>query len=249
MMNAPIIIRLDDVCPQMDFCRFKKYIDLFESLGVKPLLGVIPDCRDASFKNSAIPDFWKYIHELKENGYSISIHGYRHVYTSKSNGLVCRRPLSEFAGLSYEDQLALLSNGRSIMLEHGLDVDTFMPPGHSYDHNTLKAMYAAGFRYLTDGRSLRPYDLDGIRCIPAAPAARLHKLGLFTIRVHTETESDRDFEWLRTFLEKNKSHIISFDKAKSLKVSPYWLCRIEEHLALWIYYKFIPSLSKLLRRK
>jgi hypothetical protein len=72
----------------------------------------------------------------------IALHGYAH----KMNGI------SEFAGLSYEDQLQKIQKGKE-SLETGLrlsiPVSVFVPPWNSYDDNTLRALEATHFHCLS----------------------------------------------------------------------------------------------------
>lgn len=173
-MGYPIMVRMDDVCPRMNREKFDRYYHLLENLGIKPLLGVIPYCEDQSFTSEEDPDFWERMKEFRENGCPIAMHGVHHVYTSESLGLVCSRPMSEFAGLPLDKQVEILNKGKQKMIENGLDTDIFMAPGHSYDRNTLKALEKCGFRYVSDGRSFHPYEAEGIVCIPVGSSYRLH---------------------------------------------------------------------------
>lgn len=228
-MGYPIIVRMDDICPRMDKAKFARYFLMLEELGIKPLLGVIPDCRDESFTSKEDLFFWEEIRKLRDSGCPIAMHGVHHVYTTSSRGLICKRPMSEFAGLPQKEQIALLTLGKKIMADHGVDTDIFMPPGHSYDRNTLKAMKASGFRFLTDGRSFHPYEYEGIKCIPASGSYRLHlNRGVLTICIHTDTEDDRSFQRTKEYLIENRDRIINFQNGMRLKTYPYWFCRMEE---------------------
>lgn len=46
MYKTKILVRFDDICPTMDFVQFKRATDLLDQYEVKPLIGVIPDCKD-----------------------------------------------------------------------------------------------------------------------------------------------------------------------------------------------------------
>ena len=58
---------------------------------------------------------------------------------------------SEFAGLGFEQQFAMLEKGKAILESHGIKTDIFMAPAHSYDRNTLNALQKLGFTKMTDG--------------------------------------------------------------------------------------------------
>jgi len=230
-MGFPIIVRMDDICPKMNYEKFIKYFNMLDGLGIRPLLGIIPCCEDKSFTAEESPSFWGDMRRFRDNGCSVAMHGVHHVYTSSSRGLVCSRPMSEFAGLPLERQTELLRLGRRVLHENQLETDIFMPPGHSYDMNTLKAMKECGFRFLSDGRSFHPYETEGIRCIPASSSYRLHfNRGVLTICIHSDAEDERSFLRTREYLKKNRKRVIDFQKAINLKTYPYWFCRTEELL-------------------
>ena len=62
-------------------------------------------------------------------------------------------------------------------------------------------MKEAGYQYLSDGRSRHPYYLEGIKCIPADDAYRLHKFGILTICLHSNEETEVSMDKLKLFLE------------------------------------------------
>ena len=225
----PIIIRIDDVCPSMDLIKFDKYIKALKELGVKPLLGVIPLCEDESINYGHIDDFWTMLRQLQEDGYSIAMHGVNHVYCTRAKGLVCDRKMSEFSSLPFETQKEKLLQGKTVLEDEGIYTDTFMAPGHSYDRNTLKALKSLGFVYITDGRSKNPYVLEGIKCIPATPAWRLHLgCGVLTVCLHPSYEMEKNFNLVKELIRKNKNRIMSFEEAKNIKSRTYFWCRLQE---------------------
>lgn len=163
-----ILVRFDDICPTMDFHQFQIAMELMDKYNVKPLLGVIPDCQDPDLNIEAPhPDFWDFVRSLQDKGYTIAMHGSVHVFDNHARGMVVSRWDSEFAGHPYDVQLEKIRKGREILESHGIHTDIFFAPGHSYDKNTLRALSACGFKYMSDGLSSAPYMNEGIICIPA----------------------------------------------------------------------------------
>ena len=248
-MGYPIIVRMDDICPRMDKAKFERYYNMLDGLGIKPLLGIIPCCEDESFSAEEDSLFWEKMRGCREKGYPIAMHGVHHVYTSSSKGLVCKRSMSEFAGLPLEEQIVLLRLGKRKMEENGLDTDIFMPPGHSYDINTLKAMKECGFRFLSDGRSFHPYNKAGIRCIPTSNSYRLHfNRGILTICIHSDAEDERSFKRTEKYLKKNRERIISFQEGIELKAYPYCFCRMQEKMNMAIDSALLYMIGKVRRK-
>lgn len=232
-IRNPIIIRIDDVCPSMDLKKFEEYICMLSEFGVKPLLGVIPLCEDDSINYGHIDDFWTMIRRMQEDGYPIAMHGVNHVYRTQARGLVCDRKMSEFSSLPFENQNDKLLQGKTAMEKKGIYTDIFMAPGHSYDRNTLKALKNLGFEYITDGRSKYPYVLEGIKCVPATPAWRLHfGGGILTICLHPSYESEKNFNRVKNLIKKNNDRIISFEEAKNIQSRPYFWCRFQEKASM-----------------
>ena len=158
---------MDDITPDMDWARFDRFIGLLDRYDVKPLLGIVPDNRDVMLqKDGARADFWELAQKWQGEGYSLAMHGYRHVYVTKSGGLFPLNRFSEFAGLPKDAQLQKLSEGKEILLSHGIRTDIFMAPAHSYDQATLQCLRQLGFRYITDGFGHRPYERDGLVFLP-----------------------------------------------------------------------------------
>lgn len=83
-----IAIRMDDITPAMDWERFGAFRALMDEYGVKPLIGVVPDNQDENLNRSRErEDFWELVKELKESGWTVALHGYRHVYTEKKGSI------------------------------------------------------------------------------------------------------------------------------------------------------------------
>ena len=106
MGRRKILLRFDDICPTMNWGQWERAKLLLDKADVKPLLGVIPDCHDPELMiDSPRQDFWSYVRSLQDQGYTIAMHGYQHIFQIKADGLVTKNKISEFAGLSYEEQM------------------------------------------------------------------------------------------------------------------------------------------------
>ncbi|MBR3423503.1 MAG: DUF2334 domain-containing protein, partial [Clostridia bacterium] len=170
----------------------------------------------------------------------------------REKGLICRRRMSEFAGLEYDVQFDKLNHGKEILEQNGLPTDVFFAPGHSYDRNTLRALSALGFRFVSDGKSRRPYVLDGIKCIPCNGPFKTHlNRGILTICVHCCAESERAFSELRAYLEANRRLLIPWSEAVKLKERSYFVSRFEERFSLLIdrLISFAAGIKKSFRKK
>jgi predicted deacetylase len=216
-----IAIRMDDITPDMDwakFLRFQKLCDLYQ---VKPLIGVVPENREKMLQiDDKRPDFWAYIRNLYSEGWTIAQHGVFHVYTTKKMGVFPLNRLSEFAGLSYENQYERLSYGRNKLEKHGIYTDIFMAPAHSYDRNTLKALKNIGFEKITDGFGDMPYKSKGMTFYPISykqSSALRKKKGYTTFVVHTNTMNDKDFERYEKLFKENSDKLISYSELLELR--------------------------------
>ena len=166
-MKRKILVRFDDICPTMDFFRFKEAVELMDKYGVKPLIGVIPKCQDNDLEiEPAHLDFWEYVKSLQAKGYAVAMHGVNHVFCSQHRGIVTKRIGSEFAGLPLDIQVEKIREGKEVLNSHGIYTESFFAPAHSYDENTLIALKINGFKYMSDGKSSKPYMFHGIKCLP-----------------------------------------------------------------------------------
>jgi len=218
-MAFHVLFRLDDICPQMNYGKFKRFQDIFDRYDIKPVIGVVPDNKDNNLNRcERIPDFWGMMRQLKKRGWTIAMHGHTHVYTTKEYGLFNRGGKSEFAGLPYEEQLAKIERGAAILKEQGLETDLFMAPSNTVDENTMKALRLSGFHYLTIGSADAPYEWHGLTIIPCRDAKprRFQNWGLSTVCFHPNTAPDRIFLLTEQFLKQHREAVISFPEACQL---------------------------------
>lgn len=247
-----ILVRFDDICPTMDFTQFEKAIEILRIYDIKPLLGVIPACKDPELQiGKPHEEFWEYIKLLQGKGYKLAMHGYTHVYDSQKRGIVNIGFRSEFAGHTYQEQYEKIRNGKETLKTHGIETDIFFAPSHSYDLNTLKALQANGFKYISDGMSSKPLSRNGIICIPcrAAGVPKIKKNGYYTAVFHAHEWSRSDkvngYEDLKRLCEIYKDDIMDFDSYNDREVGIPFIQKSDE----WIYVRYLrylkPVLSKI----
>lgn len=202
---------MDDICSTMDKVTFERYISLFDELGIKALLGLVPLPLDPKLLlYDEDPLYYVRIKQLIDNGYEVAMHGCYHLLENHGGkALLTKRNDSEFAGLPLDSQIKLIENGKNELGRNGINTDVFMPPAHSFDDNTVKALLDTGFKYVTDGLSFKPYNVNGLKFIPADSSYRLHRIGLLTLCIHLND----DFGRIEKFLRNNKDNVITFSEA------------------------------------
>ena len=213
MKTRKILLRFDDICPTMNWEQWDRAKKLLDIKGKVALLGVIPDCQDPDLLiDEPRLDFWDYIKFLQEQGYTIAMHGYKHIFE-------CGH--SEFAGLPYEKQLEKIQKGRAILAEHGIETEIFFAPAHNYDDNTLRALSACGFKYMSDGLSRKPYLRYGVTLLPCRSGGipRISKKNSHVTAVlhaHEWVREDKKQDWtlFQELIKNHSSEIVSFDEFK-----------------------------------
>lgn len=216
-----IAIRIDDITPDMDWEKFQTFKGILDGLGIKPLIGVVPDNKDGNLhRMKAVDDFWKYIKELQDAGWCIAMHGYQHIYTTSKGGLFPLNRFSEFAGISLSEQSKMIKRGVEILKRHGIETEIFMAPAHSYDKNTLKALRESGFNKITDGFGNKPYRRNEMTFYPISfmvSRSLKKKNGVTTIVVHTNEISDAGMRNYEELLQRHRDSLISYGDFLAMK--------------------------------
>ena len=204
-MEAKYLIRIDDICENLNAKNFYKIIKIFNNFQIKPIIAVIPNNKDKNlvFRDSISgKDFWNLIRKL-ENDYKwkVGIHGYEHDYVNNNSGILDINKFSEFAGLDYDKQFIKIKNSVKIMNEQNLSTDLFIAPAHSFDSNTLKILKNLNIKSISDGFYTLPgLDKNGILWIPQQLWSFIKKKnGIWTINLHINSWNEEDFHKL----EKN----------------------------------------------
>ncbi len=248
-----ILLRFDDICLTMNWEQWERAKQMMDKAGVTALLGVVPDCTDLDLKIDAPrSDFWEYIKELQNQGYTIAMHGYHHQFEIKADGLVTKNKISEFAGLPYERQLEKIKKGKEILDSHGIVTDVFFAPAHSYDDNTLRALAASGFKYVSDGLSSKPYIRNGIVLLPCRSGGipRMEKKSGFVTAVmhaHEWVREEKRGEYLKFkgLLTDYRDEMISFNEFSQWKVGCPLTQRIVELIYLFLRDRVLPFVLKI----
>ena len=215
-----IAVRLDDITPDMDWEKFRRLEKILDENQIIPLLGVVPDNQDPNLsRNPAIPDFRTQIRLWEATGWVFSMHGWKHIYTTKKGGLFPLNNFSEFAGVPKEKQREMLADGKEKLAEWGIETDIFMSPAHSFDGHTLEVLKELGFCYITDGFGSYPYQRKGLIFLPISFQKRkdIEKAdGYTTLVFHTNTMEDADFSDFEKIVKKQKQDFISYREYLSL---------------------------------
>ncbi len=223
-----ICIRMDDITPDMDWAKFQRFKALCDEHGIKPLIGVVPKNEDDNLKkDKPREDFWEYVKKLQADGWTVAQHGYTHVYTTKEAGMFPVNKFSEFAGVEYSEQYEAIKQGQDILREHGIETDIFMPPAHSFDMHTIKALQNLSYRRITDGYGKMPYTRYGMIFYPITFNKRRElkvKDGYTTFVVHSNTMTDNDFERYRKLFDEYGERIVPY--SQMLLAEPVYRGRI-----------------------
>ena len=131
-------------------------------------------------------------------------------YYQKSHG-----KHTEFAGVPYEEQLAMLKEGTQILKAHGITPESFFAPAHTYDANTIKALkLISDIKYVSDGYALQAYRKDGMIFIPSiCDGPFVMPFGLYTYVFHPSVMTEAAFVRLEKFLQANSFKVTDVDRA------------------------------------
>jgi len=200
-MSARYLIRLDDDSPTMAHGHWLRLEALFDSLGIKPLVAVVPDNRDPTLQIDAPdPAFWERVRGWQAKGWTIALHGYQHVFHP-----VDRRKLvlpfydrSEFAGLPLAQQAEKLRAAWALCQSHGVTPTVWIAPAHCFDRVTLAALLeATPIRVISDGVARNAYEEGGFFWLPQQLwSLEPRRSGLWTVCLHPNSLIEADFDRL-----------------------------------------------------
>jgi predicted deacetylase len=212
-MAKNFIMRLDDACEKRNIKKWNRMEELLDEYGIKPIVGIIPNCQDKDMEKYPIDlEFWYRAANWQDKGWLIALHGYSHVFYSNSGGLNPVNSYSEFAGVSVEEQKEKIKAGVEVLEVHGLNPKIFFAPAHTYDDNTIEALKVySNIRIISDTIANDIYcGRDGLTYIPQQ-SGRVRELPFKTVTFcyHPNIMQDADFELLETFLKRHKGKFLN----------------------------------------
>jgi len=218
MANSKYLIRLDDACPTMDSGKWQKMEDLLGFYKVKPMVGIIPNCKDKQLMLEEYDqDFWQKALLWQKKEWAIAMHGYDHCYLS-NNGMHGLNPMwerSEFAGVPLEKQREKIRDGIKILKAKGIDPKFFFAPSHTFDQHTLTALREeSDIRIISDTIGRYPYKKGDFWLIPqiVGHCVKMPISGIYTFCFHPNKMEDAAFQALESFLQLYSQDFIGFDE-------------------------------------
>jgi predicted deacetylase len=213
-MTVKYLIRLDDACPTQNRYNWKMIEDILDKYEVKPIVAVIPDCKDPSLAyDKPMENFWNIVKDWEKKGWTIGMHGYQHLYVpmDKRKSIVPIHNKTEFAGLPYEVQEEKIKRSWEIFINNGIKPNIWIAPSHTFDHNTLKALLNhTEIRIVSDGFAFDVFKYNNFFFIPQQlwkfikPPLE-YPFRLFTICLHPNTMSKEQIlaveKWLKNYRE------------------------------------------------
>jgi predicted deacetylase len=213
-MSAQYLVRLDDICPTMNWSVWARIEPVLAKHGIKPVLAVVPNNRDPKLMiEPARLDFWDRVCAWQAGGWSIALHGFEHLYETRCSGLLGINSYSEFAGLPYDAQRAKLDQALAVFARHGVRADAWVAPAHTFDASTVKALLELGIDVISDGFYSRPVKRLGALWIPQQMwRFRPMPFGLWTICYHHNRFGEEGIRRFQLDITRFASAIVSMDQ-------------------------------------
>jgi len=234
--SSHYLIRLDDACDTQDNQKWDAVERMLDTLNIKPIVAVIPRNEDLSLRRGEKDaNFWRRVKGWEEKGWTIALHGYRHVYhkAEKKNLVLPFHGRSEFAGLALDAQSKILANAYAEFARNGIAPGVWIAPGHAFDKNSLQALkLATPIRVVSDGIACYPFNEGGLTFIPQQLWwPRYRPFGIWTICLHPDTMSEAHIKNLEVILrlDRYRERMISLHEALA-HVRP-------KGITSWIYSK------------
>lgn len=212
------LIRLDDASEYMDIEKWGRVETILDRYSVKPIVGIIPNNKDEELiaDYTYNEGFWDKAKEWQKKEWAIALHGYTHVYLTKSGGINPVNYRSEFAGVPLKEQKNKIRKGIQIFKEKGLVAKLFFAPSHTFDLNTLRALKEeTDIRIVSDTIANDTYKWQDFYFIPQQSGkVRRLPFKLVTFCYHPNNMEEHDFLELDNFLSKYSERFITFQELK-----------------------------------
>ena len=222
---AKYILRLDDAASCANWKNWEKMEQLLDKYDIKPLVGVIPNCKDKQINNyEKRDDFWDIVQRWENKGWTIAMHGYDHVYITADGGINPVNKKSEFAGVDLSEQKEKIRNGVAIFKEHNLNPEVFFAPSHTFDLNTIRALKEeSNIRIISDTVANDSYRKYGMTFVPQQ-SGQVRKLPFRTVTFcyHPNSCSDNNFVKLEDFLKRQGNSFVSFSTDRVVRKENMW---------------------------
>jgi predicted deacetylase len=212
--SCQYLVRFDDICSTMNWSAWSEIEACLKAYDVRPILAVVPRNRDRKLiVDSPRAEFWDRVREWQALGWTIALHGYEHRMVSTDGGVLGISRKSEFSGTAVERQREKIRRGLRILRDHGVKVETWVAPWHSFDEQTLDVLMEEKIRYVSDGLATRPWrDARGLIWIPQQLwRFRRMPLGVWTVCHHHNSWSREDIRQFSVTIRKYRSRITSLD--------------------------------------
>lgn len=212
------IMRLDDACPRHDRDKWQRMEELLNAYGIKPIVGVIPDCRDPLMDKYPVDEgFWDRARAWQSRGWVMALHGYQHIYVTREGGLNPVHQRSEFAGLPLEKQKEKIRAGMEILENEGIKPMAFIAPSHTFDKNTLEALReCTDIRSISDTVASAPYNKYGFTFIPQQTGqVRELPFHYVTFCYHPNMMGEEDFIRLEKFLRVHEGEFVPYPRGQA----------------------------------
>ena len=228
--NTGILIRIDDVCENMNWNLMSKLESLFDNYSIKPVLGVIPNNRDEDFLSFPRNDnFWDQVRKWQDKGWEIVQHGDTHIYDrlcSKKSDYFEYGGGSEFFGHPLNVQEKRIKNGLEKFKREKINIRSFFAPNQTYDENTFIALKNCGINEVIDGYGLMPYTEKNVKFIPQLfEKVVLLPFGIQSTKLHLHVWDENDYKKFENFIKINSKKIITYDQALN-KINNSFLYKI-----------------------
>tara|TARA_Y100000022_G_scaffold196614_1_gene203873 strand:+ start:766 stop:1533 length:768 start_codon:yes stop_codon:yes gene_type:complete len=241
--NSKYILRLDDASHFSDLYKWSLIENILEKNNIRPLVAVIPKNEDNKlFFNKKNKNFWNDIKRWKNKGWTIGMHGYKHIYhkVKRRKNIFPFYNRSEFSQLPIKEQRDKIKKSFSLFKKNKIIPNVWIAPSHCFDYNTLKALeMETPIRIISDGFYLSPHFEKGFVFIPQ----QLWKLkqkyfGLWTICLHPDSMSIDEIKKFSEDLNKfsTKNHFVQIEEINHAKIRNKYFNVIYSKL-LWFKYE------------